>query len=267
MIPPAIFAQEHGLGLVMNDSAYQEQPIQVQLLSRDYQALPAAASLKKYCPTPGNQGRYGTCVAWITAYGACSIIAAQANGWANNPQKIAAEAFSPGFLYYHIKNKSDYNCEHGAQIEDALSQILNLGIAKKYAFDIDCATKIPQVIYDNAIKYNIKTYNRLFNTNDAKTNKLQSTKKALAEGHPVLIGMNLPNSFSHATEYWKPVNNDNPNTQYDGHAMCVIGYDDARQAFEFLNSWGTTEWGNGGFTWVRYDDFYKYVKYFFSFVK
>jgi hypothetical protein len=39
-----------------------------------------------------------------------------------------------------------------------------------------------------------------------------------------------------------------------GHAMTVVGYDDQRQAFRIINSWGTL-WGDKGFGWIDYDAF------------
>jgi hypothetical protein len=46
---------------------------------------------------------------------------------------------------------------------------------------------------------------------------------------------------------------------FGGHAMCVIGYDDRKQAFQLMNSWGT-DWGNNGVAWVRYADFKEFVR-------
>jgi hypothetical protein len=42
--------------------------------------------------------------------------------------------------------------------------------------------------------------------------------------------------------------------------MCVIGYDDNKfgGAFEIQNSWGAS-WGNGGYIWVKYQDFANFV--------
>lgn len=35
------------------------------------------------------------------------------------------------------------------------------------------------------------------------------------------------------------------------HAICIVGYDDARQAFRIRNSWGTG-WGQSGYAWRPY---------------
>ena len=47
------------------------------------------------------------------------------------------------------------------------------------------------------------------------------------------------------------------------HAMVVVGFDDGKEAFEIMNSWGTS-WGNDGFIWVKYDDFARYCRYAFQ---
>jgi hypothetical protein len=47
--------------------------------------------------------------------------------------------------------------------------------------------------------------------------------------------------------------------------MVVVGFDDGREAFEVMNSWGTG-WGNDGFIWIKYRDFEKYVHYGYIFI-
>jgi len=40
----------------------------------------------------------------------------------------------------------------------------------------------------------------------------------------------------------------------NAHYIALLGYDDAKGAFRFVNSWGT-KWGQGGYGWLPY----KYV--------
>ncbi|MEZ4955452.1 MAG: C1 family peptidase [Saprospiraceae bacterium] len=52
-------------------------------------------------------------------------------------------------------------------------------------------------------------------------------------------------------------------TNSGGHAMTIVGYDDGKNAFRIVNSWGTN-WGDNGFAWVDYSlmtnpSFCKYV--------
>ena len=47
------------------------------------------------------------------------------------------------------------------------------------------------------------------------------------------------------------VMNDTPDAPVD-HAVVIVGWDDAKEAWIIKNSWGT-EWGYDGFGWVQYD--------------
>src|SRR5262249_56575528 len=37
-----------------------------------------------------------------------------------------------------------------------------------------------------------------------------------------------------------------------GHAVCIVGYDDQKRQFKFINSWGTG-WGDHGYGYLPYD--------------
>src|SRR3989304_216353 len=50
------YAQEFGMGLLLDDSLYANSPTAAPLMRGDYEDLPISASLKKNAPTPGNQG-------------------------------------------------------------------------------------------------------------------------------------------------------------------------------------------------------------------
>jgi hypothetical protein len=70
--------------------------------------------------------------------------------------------------------------------------------------------------------------------------------------------MNCPDSFQTAKGVWRPP--ENAALDYGGHAMCVVGYDDAQYggAFEVQNSWGEN-WGNSGYIWIPYEVFDRFA--------
>ena len=94
----ALYSQdEHYIGVLLDDEAYEKIPQKATLLTRDYTILPRKHSLKQYCPMPSSQGNYGTCVGWASAYAARTITEAINNEWTDKAQ-INKEAFSPLFL-------------------------------------------------------------------------------------------------------------------------------------------------------------------------
>ncbi|TAE00493.1 MAG: DUF4384 domain-containing protein, partial [Bacteroidetes bacterium] len=255
---------EYGRGLLFDDDRYQETPIKAMLMRGDYQNLPKSASLKKYCPIPSNQGQYGTCTGWSTAYAARTIVEAKNNEMLD-PNAITQIAFSPNFVYRLAKSDDDHDCSQGAYIDVALQTMIDYGTPKLSDFQVDCPTNIPQNVFEKAKKSKIKDFARIFDVSDSQDSKIQASKKALSEGKPVLIAMVVPPSFNSPKDVWQPY--EQPLLSYGGHAMCVIGYDDNRfgGAFEIMNSWGSN-WGNRGFIWVKYADFFKYVKYGFEMI-
>jgi hypothetical protein len=124
--------------------------------------------------------------------------------------------------------------------------------------------------YANSRRYPIAGYVRLFANPSGVPGTIDErvppVKKSLAEGKPVIIGMNCPDSFDSAKDIWRPA--ESPNGKYGGHAMCVVGYDDDKYggAFEIQNSWGT-DWGNGGYIWISYRDFAAFVYHAYEMIE
>ncbi len=259
LVATTIAAQEFYTGLIEKEGEYEKIPQKATLLTRDYKNMPSRYSLEAYCPTPLSQGQYGTCTSWAAAYAARTITEAVNNHWTDSAI-INREAFSPPFLYKHIKNYNDYNCQNGSAIPDALSQMKAKGVPKLKNFNIWCADKIPAEIYRQATNYRIDDYFTLFWEEDSYSKKINATKKAISQNRPVIIGMDVYDSFSS----WsiKNVWNGEMNGKLGGHAMCVVGYDDNKYggAFLLMNSWGN-RWGNNGFIWVTYRDYWKHTHY------
>lgn len=255
-----------GTGLNFNDEQYSEDLMKAPLTRSLYgSSLPSSASLKKWAPTPKSQGSFGTCVGWSSAFCAFTILEAKKNGWTDKTI-IDANTFSPGFVYKQIKMSSDVGCKIGSSISDALELMKTKGVAKYKDMNMNCPSSIPLDLFNDASKYKILDYAKLFGLNDSEDFKVEAVKKSLSQNKPVVIGMKCPNSFNRAKNYWIPT--ENPAANHGGHAMCVIGYDNNKYggAFEIQNSWGT-DWGNAGYIWIKYDDFKQWVKYAYEMVE
>lgn len=253
-------SNDYAMGSTMDDDAYGLIPVKAKLLTRSYRTLPSNVSLERYCPTPKNQGQYGTCTSWAVAYAARSIMEAIAME-RTNTEKNTNMAFSPSFVYARIKHNGDNNCQNGSCIVDAMQLLCRQGVPRLSSFNTECATYIPPQVTDEAQKYRIRDYFTLFRIDADDTRKIESTKMALSQGRPVIISMACYASFSNAHHAW----DGQADRRRGDHAMCVVGYDDNEMggAFRIMNSWGT-DWGEGGFTWVRYSDFARHVRYGFE---
>ncbi|MCD8296978.1 MAG: DUF4384 domain-containing protein [Prevotella sp.] len=246
---------EYGMGCLPEPHP-ESLPAQAQLMTRDYDNLPSSYSLKKYCPTPQSQGQYGTCTSWATAYAFRTILESISRNWTDKDE-ITKEAFSPLFIYAQIKDPYDYNCSKGTFVSAAFKSLKNIGAAKKTLFDVYCASRIPDDVMATAAPYKIDDYKTLFvNSFMTESAKIQVVKKALCNNQPVVIAMKVYPSFNSCKDLWD--GDMKGNCGY--HAMCVVGYDDDQYggAFLIMNSWGQN-WGNGGFTWVKYSDFCRTV--------
>ena len=256
-----VSAQSTGTGALFDPERYEQIPLKPVLLTRDYSSLPRSYSLKQFMPTPGNQGEYGTCVGWASAFAARTGSESVAIR-RNNRTLTTTNAFSPIHLYRSISN--DPSGFRGTYTIDAMNFLKNEGAVRQLPNELNMPySSILLQLFVTHKRYPISDYVRLFGRRTAtSTNdeRILPVKKSLSEGKPVVIGMNTPMSFHslRGRELWQPV--ENPNTNHGGHAMCVVGYDDNKHggAFEIQNSWGT-DWGNGGYIWIRYADFATWV--------
>ena len=239
----------------LNKEEYEKAEIFEPLANNKKNPLPEKFSLQKYCPTPMNQGQQGSCVAWASAFAARTILEAQRTG--KDPNSIK---FSPAFMYNQIS--LDHNTCQGSYIKLAMDNMTEIGAVPFNSFkytDRECSTEPSSSLKAQANAYKIKGFQRLTEEGQSKAAEVLAMKQNLAKGSPCIIGMMVGGSFMQnmlGKEFWNPTSSDYNKSGFGGHAMCVVGYDDFYQggAFLILNSWGT-EWGKGGFAWVRYSDF------------
>jgi len=254
------YAQEFGMGLLLDDSLYANSPTAAPLMRGDYEDLPISASLKKNAPTPGNQGPYGTCAGWSTAYSGRTILEAIRNNWSGST--VNQNTFSPSFVYNQIRVTK--GCDGGTSLVEALDVVRNQGAAKLNDFGYDCDREVTALDKVKAVNYRIIEYREVASARTEEKTKF--VKKSIAEGRPVVIAIDCPPSFSYAGEFWNPKEDEYKNWGR-GHGITVVGYDDNKfgGAFELINSWGTF-WGKDGFAWIRYSDFEFFCKYAFEMI-
>lgn len=261
----AITAEEtFGTGLLFDEGAYRSIPYKAPVTTDTYANLPSRISLEKYCPTPGNQEQYMSCTGFATAYHMRTILYAIEQKMTSRTE-IDRNIFSPSFVYESIRDTAaDPDCQEGSYIHKALELMLNVGTPKITDVPYKCSIGIDSDDLLKATEFPIIDYQALFYPLQDPTLEMQnplkilSVKKALSEGSPVVIGTKTYPSFSLLrTPLWTRQDSDTaPAAKHGSHAMTVVGYDDNKYggAFRIINSWGT-RWGDGGFYWVKYDEF------------
>ena len=247
---------------MITQEQYQSIPLVPKV--RSLTPLPSSASLKKYCPTPGNQKQYGTCTGWASTYAARTISWAVKNNL-TDVRDITNQAFSPSFVYSQIKNSNDVDCQQGASIDKSVKLLKEGGAVFLTDLPYQCDPDVTPFL-QQAKGYAIKDYQRLTTRIGATSEEdFVNMKRALADKKPGLISVKCHDSFmrSKGSEVW-----DGTLDNFSGyHAVCLIGYDDNFDnkdgtfgAVEVMNSWGTN-WRNGGFIHIKYQDFTKILDY------
>ena len=218
--------------------------------------LPESVSLLRFAPDRQNQGKQGSCVAWSSVYAARSIVEAASTGVSGN-----TTAYSPAFVYNQIGLE---DCQ-GSYIQRAMEFMTNKGVLPYNDFpytDQECSRQPTSSLWDKAAQNKMHGFTRLTNGESVDGISIRAVKEHLAKDAPVVIGMMVGGTFMQemmGKEMWAPTSEDRSQMGFGGHAMCVIGYDDRKQAFQLMNSWGP-EWGNNGIGWVRYADFKEFVR-------
>lgn len=276
-----ILAQAQGLKL--DDDSYEKVPQKKSNLSVKKEGLPPKIDLSPYVPSVINQGELGTCVGVATTYYMRTMLEAIRLG-ITDKKSIDSLRFSPSFTYNAIKDKTDTACMMGSEIQNALAYLKTHGVARfaeqGYPY---CLANKPVKLADDS---KILDYIKLFGLLDGGKNVVSATQKALAEGSPVVVGVQTTPSLYDLSELgfwrslwlrilrffgadtdaetslWKPEKSDRLG---NGHAMCVVGYDSSRfgGAFQLVNSYGEN-WGDKGFFWIRFTDYQDYAKYGFQ---
>jgi len=210
--------------------------------------LPIKVNLRSGCSPVVNQGELGSCTA--------NAIASGLGEYLLNKNKQPWVALSRLFLYWQERNmEGTVNEDCGASIRDGMKVLNQIGVCPEadWPYDISTFTNPPtdKEIAD-AAAYKVAEYHRI--------TSLDRLKAALAEGLPVVIGIEVFESFESDEVASNGIIPMPAETEQDmgGHAVLVVGYDDSQSMLIVRNSWGYT-WGDLGYFYLPYDYFTKYA--------
>lgn len=221
--------------------------------------LPSKVDLTSFLPPIGDQGQYGTCVGWATAYNGRTWIEAQKNNKTTS-QMTNMDIYSPSDIFRSVPSQYKGTKCQGTSLQAALDQMITRGVATmadapysdlRTDSDCDCAPTSGQTTAAAGGK--IRSYREIDGSN------LNTVKRYLSEGHPVIFGAMLGDNFMRhsGSSVLTSKGTTNLTGQHASHAMVLVGYDDdrgANGAFRVVNSWGKS-WGESGFVWVDYKYF------------
>ncbi|HMQ46142.1 MAG TPA: C1 family peptidase [Saprospiraceae bacterium] len=245
---------EFSLGWNADNENLSEIPSDINLGSLGNGTLPSKVDLTQSFPPIGDQGAYGTCVAWAVGYNLKTAIEAMDKGFKTGDLN-ASRQFSPKDLFWSISSADKGADCNGTYFEPALDVLLNRGIATMQTVPYDglgdCSGSSSSWSGE-AANYKIANYRKV----DLNINEL---KGYIADNRPLAIGCKLGDNFMQwDSDDVLTAHSSFANVgQHANHAMALVGYDDNKGpngAFRIINSWGN-RWGDTGSIWVDYNFF------------
>lgn len=217
--------------------------------------LPSSVDLREHFPPVGNQGAYGTCVAWAVGYNLKTAIEAMDKGYSTSDLTSTSRQFSPKDLFWSIPDSEKGADCNGTGFEPAMDVLINRGIATMQS--------VPYNSLGNCNQSSTGAEAEASNNQISNYRKIEvsvnTVKSYLADNRPIAVGAKLGDNFMqwNSDDVLSAHSSFNNVGQHAYHAMVAIGYDDnvgPRGAFRVLNSWGQ-DWGDIGYIWVDYDFF------------
>ena len=193
-----------------------------------------------------NQGNCGSCVAFA------SIATLEGQFSVSTGTPALKPTFSPQMLFAC----GGGSCESGWLPGSAASFLKKSGVADEACMpytsgstknDVSCSDRCSDAA---ARTFKIADYNKpsgsIF---PGGKGSIESVKAALLKG-PLVTTLTVYQDF---VTYSSGVYLHKNGSALGGHAVSLVGYDDAKQAWLVRNSWGE-EYGENGYVWVAYAD-------------
>jgi len=154
------------------------------------------------------------------------------------------------FLYWNERNlEGTVNQDSGAYIRDGIKVAASLGVSLETLWPYDESRykeRPTEAAFSDARHRRITEYARV-------RQDTPDLKRVLASGFPIIIGLTLYASFESdaVTATGIVPLPDQSESCLGGHAVLIVGYDDAQACYLVRNSWGK-DWGDSGYFWLPY---------------
>lgn len=206
-----------------------------------------AVDLTSKFPIPGQQGIQGSCVSWTVGYYIKTYWEGIENNWdVHTPDHI----ISPQYIFSQTHTSTDAG--GGASfLYDALNLLQSQGAAmldvcpyepwNPYGYQ----TLPTEQMRQQAFRFRIASWSAL------PAQDVDVIKSNLCQGIPVALGIPVYPDLDNLN-WTNDTYNDFSGNFRGWHSIALIGYDDSRHAFKFINSWDRG-WGLEGYGWISYD--------------
>jgi C1A family cysteine protease len=236
------------LGAIPSESSAYRKLIQAdRLRNAKTEAICTSVDLTNLFPTPGDQGWQGSCVSWAVAYSAKSYWESREIGWSLNTSN---HLFSPQYVYSqtHADNSAGGG---GSYFADALNLVTNQGVST-----LDVTPYDPYNEYGFQTQPTAAMRTKAYPFKNAGWSavpyrNVEEIRVHLCNNEPVILGFPVYPDFDNLG-VGNEIYDNLSGTLRGYHAVTIIGYDDARQAFKIVNQWGTF-WGLSGYGWISYN--------------
>lgn len=196
--------------------------------------------LRPFCTLIEDQGNLGSCTGQAIA-GAIEYLNKK-NGKTNDVSRL--------FIYYWERwFIGTVNYDSGAYIRDGIKTVNRYGapLERHWPYIISRFRNKPSTTAMNdGARRKVTLYERATDFN--------AVINALSNGFPVTIGFYVYSSFMSrqvSRTGMMPYPNVGRERFLGGHAVLLVGYDNATQRFIARNSWGTS-WGDNGYFYMPY---------------
>jgi C1A family cysteine protease len=203
--------------------------------------LPPSTDLRGGCPPVYDQGQLGSCTA--------NAIAA-ALEFDRKKQGLPDWVPSRLFIYWVERAfEGTIASDAGAQIRDGIKVVNKKGAPQEASWPYDIAqftTEPPPAVWSEAYHHKAVKYQSVHQD-------LAHIKSALVAGFPIVFGFSVYEAFESQDVANTGVLNLPASTEQmvGGHAVLIVGFDDASQRVIVRNSWGAG-WGQAGYFTMPY---------------